>query len=280
MLNSKDYIDSGILELYVMGALSPEETADVERRAAADAVVAQEIRAIRDALTSLDQHHESTPRASLRAEILDAIDRDSPMFQPAVYVANSRRTVERTSYAEQPPQQMQSSPRYALAASWIVAVLGIAAAAYFAMQWRGASDELASSRRETDSLRREMSVLAHHAAVGRHAIDVMHDSAAQIISLAGTENAPDAHLLVCYHPQSSEVHLVSNLRPPPEGKTYQLWALKGDKQIDAGTFEATRTDLIQTQKPVEDPDAFAVTIEDAGGSPTPTLDALVAVGKL
>ncbi|MBC8146153.1 MAG: hypothetical protein H7X80_11265, partial [bacterium] len=75
-MDTPEYIASGILELYVMGTLSLEEIADVERRAVSDVIVAEEIREIRAALSRLDQAHQRAPRAELRASIMSAIENE------------------------------------------------------------------------------------------------------------------------------------------------------------------------------------------------------------
>ncbi|RYF78049.1 MAG: anti-sigma factor, partial [Cytophagaceae bacterium] len=61
-----------------------------------------------------------------------------------------------------------------------------------------------------------------------------------------------------------------------------LWALVDGKPIDAGVFtnRAERYSLQQTNRPIQSADTFAITVEKAGGSPVPTLTALVALGKV
>lgn len=76
---------------------------------------------------------------------------------------------------------------------------------------------------------------------------------------------------------------VENLPMPPSGKQYQLWALKDGKPIDAGVFDmipGTEGDMHMMPVTIADADAFAVTLEKKGGSPSPTLTQLYAMGKI
>jgi anti-sigma-K factor RskA len=58
--------------------------------------------------------------------------------------------------------------------------------------------------------------------------------------------------------------------------------LVGGKPIDAGVFEVTSSNTViqRLNRQIEHADAFAVTIEKRGGSPTPTLSTLLAMASV
>ena len=64
----------------------------------------------------------------------------------------------------------------------------------------------------------------------------------------------------------------------PSGKQYQLWAIVDGKPVDAGLI----TDCIGLckMKRIDRAQAFAITLEKAGGSPTPTLTEMYVFGKI
>jgi len=72
---------------------------------------------------------------------------------------------------------------------------------------------------------------------------------------------------------------VSQLPKPPEGKQYQLWVLKDGVPIDQGmvVYEGKG---IKRMKNADGADAFAFTLEDLGGKPSPTMDQLKVLGKV
>ena len=61
---------------------------------------------------------------------------------------------------------------------------------------------------------------------------------------------------------------------------YQLWALVAGKPVDLGVFDSDTTSRdMKEMKSITLADAFAVTLEKRGGSPTPTMDEMMVIGK-
>jgi len=85
-------------------------------------------------------------------------------------------------------------------------------------------------------------------------------------------------------PREEGLVLASALAPQ-EGKDYQLWLIRGDRKISAGLLPSDKTGLPTLARISHDllaggvPDAFAITIEPAGGMPQPT-GPIVLVGKV
>jgi anti-sigma-K factor RskA len=87
---------------------------------------------------------------------------------------------------------------------------------------------------------------------------------------------PEGH--VVYAPHSGRLLLTaSNLRPLAPGKTYELWILQADgkKPVPAGTFVPDISGNAALILPAVAPNlavqGFGVTVENAGGSDTPTM---------
>jgi anti-sigma-K factor RskA len=102
----------------------------------------------------------------------------------------------------------------------------------------------------------------------------------QMIALggAGTEQGARAQLVTL---EGDRAVLVAEDMPPvPEGKTYQIWVIKGDTPQPSGLFEPKGGSIAAVvEKPVEGADAVAVTVEPEGGSPKPTTDPML-VGEV
>ncbi|WP_062542024.1 cupin domain-containing protein [Rufibacter tibetensis] len=69
-----DYIESGILELYVMDATTPEETQEVEQMASAHPEIRKEIDAIRQSIEAYALAHAVEPPSTLKPLVLATID--------------------------------------------------------------------------------------------------------------------------------------------------------------------------------------------------------------
>ena len=95
---------------------------------------------------------------------------------------------------------------------------------------------------------------------------------------AGTEHGARAELVTL---EGDRAVLVAEDMPPvPEGKTYQIWVIKGDTPRPSGLFEPRGdTIAVVVENPVEGADAVAVTLEPDGGSPKPTTEPML-VGEV
>jgi mannose-6-phosphate isomerase-like protein (cupin superfamily) len=91
-----EFLESGVLELYVMGAASPEEALAVEEMAAAHPEVKQELEQISMAMEHYAQAHAVKPRATVKTLLLATIDYLERMKKgelpesPPVLTRNSR----------------------------------------------------------------------------------------------------------------------------------------------------------------------------------------------
>lgn len=116
---------------------------------------------------------------------------------------------------------------------------------------------------------------------------------AAVVALQQIEDAPDAQSATTtmpdgtvatahWSPSTGQSVLVTDGMPAPEqGKTYELWFVRGETPIAAGTFkpdaDGKATAVLQGE--MHSGDVIAVTVEPDGGSPdgTPSTAPVVAV---
>jgi anti-sigma-K factor RskA len=116
---------------------------------------------------------------------------------------------------------------------------------------------------------------------------------AAVVALEQIQDAPDAQLASAtmsdgtvatahWSPSTGQSVLVADGMPElADGTTYELWFVRGETPIAAGTFqpdaEGKATAVMQGE--MRAGDVIAVTVEPAGGSPdgTPSTDPIVAV---
>ncbi|MEO7140881.1 MAG: cupin domain-containing protein [Ferruginibacter sp.] len=95
MKRGMEYMGSGLLELYVLGATSPAESTEVELMAAADPAIRLEIEAIEEALEAYAMEHAAAPNPVIKPFLLATIDYTErlkggePITMPPVLNKNS-----------------------------------------------------------------------------------------------------------------------------------------------------------------------------------------------
>jgi anti-sigma-K factor RskA len=102
----------------------------------------------------------------------------------------------------------------------------------------------------------------------------------QMIALGGAGTEQGARAEVVTLEGDRAVLVAEDMPPVPEGKTYQIWVIKGDTPQPSGLFEPKGGSIAAVvERPVEGADAVAVTVEPEGGSPKPTTDPML-VGEI
>ena len=109
---------------------------------------------------------------------------------------------------------------------------------------------------------------------------IVKDPNVTVVNMVGTQTAPKSSANIYWDSTSSNVFLVvKNMPKLPSDQQYQLWALIDNKPKDLGVFDATDDKVILKMKNTQKAQAFAITIEQKGGSPSPTLKKMQSLGK-
>lgn len=265
------YISSGVLESYVLGELSASEARQVEELAQLHPEIKQELQLIEETLEGVVSAAAIAPHALLKASILDQIGEPAAPA-PAPEPASSSEAKLRS--------MPSATPRpWLMAASISLAVVSTAAAIYFWSQWQNAREQLSLMTNQQTMLAQQVSTLENRSTGLEQTLAVFTDPDYNTISLQGLAPAPDARALVLWNPLTQEVYLnPGSLPPAPAGKQYQLWAIVDGKPVDAGIFDASGA-LLRKMGEIKNASAFAVTLEPAGGSVSPTLDQMYVMGE-
>jgi hypothetical protein len=113
--------------------------------------------------------------------------------------------------------------------------------------------------------------------------DVLHAPDAWPLTLVAAKTPPQPQMKVIYSKQKGSLFLLaSNTHQLPENKIYELWLLPADgsKPMPAGWFKPDSQGNGMIMHHLESAGisakGFAVTIEDSGGSETPTMPIVMA----
>lgn len=260
-MEKQDIISSGILEMFALGLTSTSEAAQVAEWVKLYPEVKAELEAIEISLEHYAMDHVVEPSPAVKRNILSA---------PGV---NKEQT------AATPPAVVRNiSPvwKYAAAAS----ILLLLSSLYFNMSYYGklqqARADLQNSRQELVTAKDELKAMSTD-------MDVVKNKYSQAVSLNGMDAAPEAAAKIFWMKNTGEVYIdPSNLPEAPAGKQYQLWAIVDGKPVDGGMILTNKKGNeyhIQKMKSFGKAEAFAVTLEAAGGKPQPE-GTMFVMGKL
>ena len=266
-MNKNEIISSGLLELYALGLASPQETIEVEEWVSQYPEIKQEIEAIEMTLESYAQAHAIDPSPLVKEKILLQI---SQAEQKSIYnVPASEAKAQSNIY------RIPSFFKLAAAAIFILLIGSIILTYSYYSKYQSASRELQLAQEKIDQQNQANTAM-------KTDIDVMTDKNSQPVVLKGTPHAPDALAKIYWMKTTGDVYVdPSNLPGVPAGKQYQLWAIVDGKPVDAGMISTEKGIYhIQKMKSFGHAEAFAITLEKTGGSPTPTMDEMYVISKI
>lgn len=259
MIDIKTYIESGILEDYLATNVSDQERREVECLSK----IYPEIKAELDLLSEAIERHAFAHRVAAPAALKNKI---MAQLEFAEDVPSSEETDD--SETDETPVVAFNSSRPSFQWGWVaaasVAAL-IGSAVYFNARLEMLNTTVAQQASE---LQQKNELIAN-----------VNNADNQFFTLKGVEKSPSSAVRVVWNVKTKEVRLnVLSLPTPTSDKQYQLWALVGGKPVDLGVFDVN--DAMQKMKTIPQAEAFAVTLEKRGGSPTPHLEDLFVMGKV
>lgn len=277
MENVKEYIESGILELYVLGEISQDEKIEVEEMIKNHPAIRAELDEIEKAMEDYAFEHKVEPSADLRNRVLNSLltnfgdDRTFPQkTAPAPAIAK---------IVAMPVKQTNNFYKYAFAACLALLLVSVAALVTVYNQLQVSNTQLVAANTQKQQFTRTVSMQDHQ-------LTIFRDTAYRLIKLQGTPKAPaGSQINIAWSPNKKKVIIdMAGLKMPVNDKDhqYQLWAIVAGKPVDLGVFDAKGDGSVdmKVMKSVGEPQVFAVTLEPRGGSVNPTMDQMMVVAKI
>ncbi|XZF13917.1 anti-sigma factor [Chitinophagaceae bacterium MMS25-I14] len=297
-MDIKEYISSGILEAYVLGALDKKEQEGVEAAIHAYPELADELAAIEAAMQVFAEAHATPPPAHLQQQVWNAIQVQSTGNKvpagstqkndtviPAT-IHNETTEQEKGRVIEFPRRERSNQLRWQRAAVLIALVGSLLVNFMFWMQRNDMQQNQVAMQQQMDTLKQQQQQLAQLADHYRKEKEMMADPSMQTIVMRTMQKDHPMAATVYWSKDKGDTYLaVQKLPMPPQGMQYQLWVInKEGKPVDMGVIE---NDMVVQDKmtkvshtaPGENV-AFAISLEKAGGSPVPTMENIYVMGKV
>ena len=264
-MNTQDIISSGIIESYVLGTASPEEVAMLGCMQQSFPEIKAAVLEAQQALEGMAEQLAVTPSAGLKEQIWSRLEAENLAVNDAPVAT---MTAKKTAI----PGKSRSIAGWAMAAS-VLLLLSIAANIYY-------NQDNAHKERELVALQQQQKEQALKMAAAESRIAMLNQPDMKVVRLKGSDQHATAHAMVFWNEQTKKVYLDAAALPKaPEGKQYQLWAMVNGKPVDAGLY-TSEADISKALSTIPQAEAFAITLENAGGSPVPTLSQLYVIGTV
>ncbi len=264
-MDTRDYIESGILELYVYGLLDDSENRKITELAAENSQVRKEIE-------------------SIEAAVIDLSSSFSPRLSLSVF-ENIREKVDFKHRSEAPVVIKKRRTNWAAFLGWAAALLLLLGAAYLYTQLEQTEKRAAQLQKQKSTLQETVVNLELRSKQDQSVMDMLRDPKNTIIALDAQPAAPEAFAKVYWNRQSLSVYVdARGLPDPPEGMVYQVWAMevRPFSATSIGVLDNFKTDSrrVFPVNATSEAQAFGITLEPSGGSESPTLEQLLTFGKI
>lgn len=251
-MDIQSFIQSGLLEAYVLGQCTDAERLEVERMAAEHPDVKAELDAIEQALEKVALANAVPPPPGLKELILQRIEHES--------------------------RQKPASPRNLLGIAWLVAAAFGMMLAWQFFSHRSEMQRIEAQVAELQTRIQQCDTQQQAQIRMQQQIAFLGDRDTKVIILED-KPAPDTKVsaTVWYNIKRSEVKLDLNSLPAPDrGRYFQFWAIVDGKPVSMGMVARDSADSWQNLPFVQKAQAFAISAEDKPeGNPTPTMVIMV-----
>ena len=261
-MDTQEYIASGILELYVYGLLSESENMEVAK-------IATENKAVDDEIISIEK----------------SIINLSTSFSPFLSSDNFAKIKAKLELKHGKVVELKPKSNIFMYVGWAAAVLLLIGFGYQYTQLNQTSTQIVNVENEKSKLQEALVTSEIKAKQIEDALTVIRDVKNTVVTLGGQAVAPQSFAKVYYNQQTAAVYVdAAGLPEPPEGKVYQVWALKLNPltPTSIGLLENFTADnhRLFTVDNASGAEAFGITLEPAGGSKSPTMEQLYTLGKV
>ncbi len=238
-MDNKAYIETGILEEYVSGVLTDEESNEVDRIAGLYPEVQEEINEIRSSYNLLANRLGLSPDQDVLEKSLNRIHLELVTDDELEDQENKKS------------KSYQSLLVYAVAACVTLLLFSTAINFYFYF-------ELNNTKEVVEDLSNELAIV---------------EGATNLkIPLWGLDNSPESHASLYWNTQTSDIYIqVENLPEPPSGHQYQLWAEQDGHMVNIGVFHHNN-EVQHIKKFAGTAESFNVTLEVEGGAEQATVE--------
>ncbi len=262
-MKAEEYIESGLLELYVAGLLTKEENEAIYKAMQDHPQIYDEVQKIEAAYLRLSEAVAPDIEASFDSIKGKIGDR----------------------FGDSPIKLEKRKPQWPSYIGWAASVFLAAALIWVVGEREQLLRKIETVNSTNQTLEEQIQLAQSDLKEAERLLEILRDKDILSVPLSGQVAFPEAYATIYWDKLNGYVLLdAQGLPEPPEGKVYQLWSLKLNplQPTSLGVISNFSSDSnkifdIANQNESE---AFGITLEPEGGSDSPTLEQLYTLGAV
>lgn len=270
-MNSNEIISSGLIESYVLGTATAEEVVLVNNLCKEHPGLLKEIEAAEESLIHFSSEIAPPLSADLKEKIAAQLTFDTDESPVAKVISLKNETDNRVSIY-----------KLGIAASLLLFLTSLMYNVQLNHKLSKMNAELAELNASKSYLADQLNIQQTSIVTMNMELQILANPKVKTIALNGMNSLDKKSAMVHLNMETSEVYFNASALPnAPTAKQYQLWAIVDGKPMDAGMIDMNSTaSVFQKMKSIKGAQAFAVTIENMGGSPVPTMETMCLLGNV
>ena len=277
-MNIEEYIQSGIIESYVLGLASQEEAMSLEALSVQHPEIKKAILDFELLLEKNAQDNAIAPPAGSREKLIATLQNEFIHEQP-VKKADASKESNIPVIPKHEKTKVFSFWKYAAVASIILLLSSVALNYYFYSNYQETKSNYEALVLNNNTLQANNDLYKTKFNSLENKLKMLGNPDMKITQLRGLPGKENNTATIFWDTKTNEVFLMPTLTAAPSGKEYQLWAIVDGKPVDAGMLQNC-TDGMCKMKNMPQAQAFAITLENKGGSKTPDMNAMYVIGKI
>lgn len=275
-MNIDNYISSGAIESYVLGLADAQEAAEVQQLSLQYPEINQAVADFEASLEMAAFGNATPPAAFVKERLMFALKDE---FSVPIFAKEPAKVVSLPT-AEPAIVRNIKSWRNMAAASVILLVISGGFNLYYYSAYNKANEEVTALLNQKNTLTADNKTMQVKYSDIAYNFQLLSDTNIIKISMKGVAGKEANLATVYWDSKTKDVYLIANQLPKaPTDKQYQLWALVDGKPVDAGMMSVDCNGVCKL-KNILKAQAFAITLEKKGGSPTPDLTQLQVIGNV
>ena len=258
-MDTKEYIASGILELYVAGTLSELENLEVYLNAQKYPEIKKEIEDIEASVLSLSK----------------SVSPGTKGF------GDMQNRMAKLGVAKTEP--ISNKVSWTAYLGWAASLVFMGGLIWLYQQNDQLKLDLEVVSKENNTMEQQIADSQNSLEKTEELLNTIRDKNVTVVALGGQTVSPTSYAKAYWNKVEKKVFIdAQGLPDPPDGFVYQVWSLKLNPLTP--TSMGLLEDFVNDENKVfaltnpNESEAFGITLEPAGGSETPTLEQLYTLG--